>query len=388
MTPALWLAMAVVCSLSAPCAHAQDAAYSCSDGEKYPLGELESFLRNNQKGIFNPDQTLSRRGKLVFELSSNADEMIKVLKWMNGFPAKPAGEVFKRGYQSMYQLNVAGINGPFTGLQSNDAMGDYPYLFDGFRGAAQRAKLPGAEKIMSEDYRKRIASRYPELLNDKGLIASADGGQMWEMGYTFHTLRGRINKFDYTEEGKKVDAVSLAWAGGREGKGSKLLLWILGDEYNLIKPTRPGELTRTLPVDKSWAQKKAVDKQGAPVPKEPNNLRFSEDLRECTFDAGLFLGWRSAEPSYHASWDGLWIINELYEANGMSCFALLDDRMKARIGSAIARLEQKVNAPAGTDGHWDHSGYKAKDVEHWIKLIKPEFAKPGVEFILKTFPRL
>jgi hypothetical protein len=382
------MVMAVACSLSSPLAHARDSAYSCPDGEKYALGELESFLRNNQKGIFNPDQTLSRRGKLVFELSTNADEMIKVLKWMNGFPAKPAGEVFNRGYKSMYQLDVAGITGSFTGLQSNDAMGDYPYLFDAFRSAAQRAKLPGAERIMSGEYRKRIASRYPELLNDKGVIASADGRQMWEMGYLFHTIRGRINKFDYPEAGKNVDAISVVWAGGREGKGSKLLLWILGDEYNLIKPTKPGELTHSLFVDGTWAQKKIVNKKGIPVPKEPNSLRFSADLRECTFDTGLFLGWRSAEPSYHASWDGLWIINELYEANGATCFVLLDDPMKARIGSAIARLEQKVNAPAGTDDYWDHSGYQTKDVEHWIKLIKPEFTKPGVQFILKKFPRL
>jgi hypothetical protein len=388
MTPVLWLAIAVACPLSTPFVRAQAQPYSCTNGEKYALGELESFLRNNQKGIFNPDKTLSRRGKLVFELSTNADEMIKVLKWMNDFPAKPEGEVFHRGYKSMYQLHVAGITGPFTGLQSNDAMGDYPFLFDAFRSTAQRAKLPGAEKIMSGEYRKRVASRYPELLNDKGVIAGNDAGQMWEMGYMFHTIRGRINKFDYTEGGKNVDAISVVWAGGREGKGSKLLLWILGDEYNLIKPAKPGELTHTLPVDRTWAQKKIVNKEGIPVSKEPNSLRLSSDLHECTFDVGLFLAWRSAEPSYHACWDGLWIINELYEANGATCFALLDDGMKARIGSAIERLEQKVNAPAGTDDYWDHSGYKAKDVEHWIKLIKPEFAKPGVQFILMKFPRL
>lgn len=212
---------------------AADPLYACSNGESYTIGELESFLRNNQKGISEPDQTLSRRGKLVFVLSTNADELLKVLKWMNDFPAKPAGEVFKAGYKSMYQLDVPGITGPFIGLQSNDAMGDYPFMFDTFRGAAQRAKLAGAEKIMSEEFKKRVASRYPELLNDKGVIASSDGRQMWEMGYTFHTIRGRINKFDYTEGGKNVDAISIAWAGGKDGKGSKLLLWILGDEYNL-----------------------------------------------------------------------------------------------------------------------------------------------------------
>lgn len=388
ITPASWLAAGLTCWLSAVSAPAQDPAYSCSNGDSFTLGELESFLRNNQKGIFNPDQTLSRRGRLVFELASNADELIKLLKWMNDFPAKPAGEVFDRGYKSMYQLDVVGISGPFTGLQSNDAMGDYPFLFDTFRGAAQRAKLPGAERIMSEEYRKRVAARYPELLNDKGVIASADGRQMWEIGYLFHTIRGRMNKFDYTEGGRTVDAISVAWAGGTEGNGSKLLLWMLGDEFNLIKPAGAGEITRTLPVDKTWALKKSVDKKGVPIPKEPNSLRFSADLSRCSFDVGLFLGWRNAEPSYHASWDGLWIINELHEANGATCFVLLDERMKARIGSAIARLEQKVNAPAGSDDYLDHSGYKAKDVEHWIKLIKPEFAKPGVQFILKTFPRL
>ncbi len=367
---------------------AADPLYACSNGESYTLGELESFLRNNQKGVFEPEQTLSRRGKLVFALSTDADELIKALRWMNDFPAKPAGEVFKGGYLSMYQLEVAGITGPFTGLQSNDAMGDYPFTFDTFRGAAQRAKLPGAEKIMSEEFKKRAASRYAELLNDKGIIASADGRQMWEMGYTFHTLRGRINKFDYTEGGKKVDAISVAWAGGTEGKGSKLLLWILGDEYNLIKPTKRGELTRALAVDKAWARKKSADKQGNPLPKQPNSLRLSSDLTACEFDTGLFLAWRSAEPSYHASWDGLVIINELFEATGDTCFALLDDKLRARIGSAIERLQQKLNAPAGSEDGWDHSGYAPKDVAHWVTLCKPEFAKPGVAFILKNFPRL
>ena len=232
-------------------------------------------------------------------------------------------------------------------------------------------KLAGGK--LPRSWKSYVKDNFGRLLNENGLPSSSDGAFQWGPAYTFHIARKKI--FALGE-----DAVKRIWPGGSNGAGARYIRYWLVGEYLFMKPLKSGDTTITLPVNARWATK---------VNREVST-RLRDNNAKCEFPVGFSVGWGGGgggTASYHATWDTLTIINNIFDGAGASAFDLIPDQtMRRRIGSAFEILDRNIKTGAN-----DFSGYPDRgdgSKEEWRKSCAQEMPRAGAQFILKNFGRL
>jgi len=346
-------------------------------GESYPFKSVELALREMGRDSFSKNGDITARGKLLEAMAGDAATALAVFHYLNDSPAgDPAKGWDGNGYRSLYERDMVGITGPYVGLLSNDAMIEVAGAVNGFAGEARKAGYAFNNGIERDAWREEVVRGLAATIDENGFISSAQSDRRWEFGFQFHLIRKRIHWFNFqNSSGQKVDANRIVWPGGPDGAGSRLLKYVLTDPYAFVTPQRPGDSTRILEVDRDWARQQDFRHKENPV-------RIAGDRRSAEFEIGLFTAWRTAQPSYHGTWDGLVVINKLFEANGESVFALLSPADIARVKYALSHLATKLDAPADSSLGLDYSGYDSEDMIHWRDLCKEEIGKAGVEWLL------
>jgi len=349
-------------------------------GEGYVFHDVELALREGGRGSFGQDGKPNKRGRLLEAMAADPETALRVFRFLNECPAVAAGTGWDgSGYRSLYERDRIGIGGAFTGLLSNDALVGFAGAINGFAREAKERGYPFRNGLLSNEWRRKTCAGLVGFLDADGFIASGEQGGRWEMGFQFHLMRKRIHWLDYVSaEGRKVNALSRIWPGGKDGAGSRLVLFLLTDEYHFVTPAHPGQRTRILPVNRMWAERQRRKGRSA------NAVRIGDGMESAEFEVGLFTAWRTAQPSYHGTWDGLVIMNKLYAANGASVFCLLESEKRPLIRSALRNLLRKLGADPASSAGRDYSGYPPKEMRHWRSLCMEEIEKPGVQYLLEA----
>jgi hypothetical protein len=318
-------------------------------GKTYSAKQLDEFFgESNSKG--------KRFGELAAAML--ADPQLVIRAWQAVTDDR-----------SMYKLRN-GIDGPFYSLGSNNNLCE-------FGASIARYGEPSAawKRAVAESFGKN-------MLDVNGLIASSarradptgKAGWGWGVGYQFHFFRNRWQG----QLGKS--ALGTTWPGGATGAGSRYVAHIFVDEYNFIKPDRPGQTSKTIAVHPEYGQPQG---EGRIVARSVYRRIQNGKLEVLV---GLALGWRDKTLAYHGAWDALCVLNQLFDANGASVLALISADQRKRVGSAMECLANNVNAKRD-----DGSGYSATGDESWERyrgLCAEELRKPGVQHVLQTFGRL